>query len=282
MGFDASVAFALQDETDALPEREARAPKQPGLEITGLGDAVVKREGVELTTRDWGYALPRELLFYLLLNGPCDKERIGADFWPEASQEQLRGRFRTTLYQLRRAIGRPELIRFVDGRYQFERTGDARFDVDEFSAALDRADAMDDRQSACYRQALASALALYGGDLLAGEDSGDWVIPHRERLRRRFMDAAVAFGNACVPAAMTDDAIRVLDTAAAMDPFDERLARARARVLDASGQRQAALRVLDDTSACLLEELDAEPAAETRALRREIAGGNDGTGVAKA
>ena len=77
------------------------------MRIHALGAVCIQRGKHEVTTQDFTYSKARELLFYLLLNGPRTKQQIGLALWPEISEEQLRTTFRVVVYHLRRALGDP-------------------------------------------------------------------------------------------------------------------------------------------------------------------------------
>jgi hypothetical protein len=91
----------------------AEVPADPGcgegtLVIRALGAATVRLgDGATLTSADWGYAKPRELLFLLATSPPLTREQIGAALWPDASRQQLGNALHTALRELRHALGDP-------------------------------------------------------------------------------------------------------------------------------------------------------------------------------
>jgi len=116
MRLEEAITYAL-DETTVFHEKgETRLPvaqassvkAHPELRIFALGPARVERGEHALTPSQWGYAKPKELLFYLLSHPPRTKEQIGLALWPEASSSQLRSSLHRTLHHLRKALGRPE------------------------------------------------------------------------------------------------------------------------------------------------------------------------------
>ena len=271
MSMDQALAFAADPASGQGTKGGGSAG--PELRIVALGAPEVHAGTRRVEGSDWGYALPRELLFFLLAQGPASKDDIGLSLWPDASPQQLRGRFRTTLYQLRKALGRGEWVRYADGRYGLEQQGLA-YDVKAFesNAAHGLADAARDSESR--EVALEQALALYRGEYLESEPFGDWVEIHRERLRSVAQSVALELGRLRLAAGALPEAVTALRRALDLDDLDERSARALAEALARDGQRSEALAELDRLIERLHVELDAEPGPETAALRQQIASGN--------
>lgn len=282
MSLDEAVACALDD-----PERGAAgAPVNrisgtpigsihPGatearLRIFALGPAEVYVGPRRLRPRDWGYALPRELLLYLLLEGPRTKDQIGLVFWPEVTRDQLRGRFRTALYQLRQALGGTEWVRYQGGRYGFNRDLDYWLDVEAFGSDLDAAGERPDATGPLQR-----AVELYRGDLLEGDAPGRWASPHRDRLRRRYIEALMKLAELRSDRGSVDSAIELYRRVIDCDELHEEAHRALARSRARAGDRAGALRHLDTLASTLQRELDMEPSAETLELRSTLEQGLD-------
>lgn len=274
MSVDEAVSFALD-----VPEHSAtvapgpdEGPASARLRIYGLGPPEVFRGRRRLRAADWTYALPRELLFYLLLHGPRTKEQIGLDLWPDASSEQLRGRFRTALYHLRRALGGTEWVRYEGGRYAFNYDLDYRFDVDLFEARLSLAEKRLESEPEEAARALEQAVDLYRGELLEGEAPDRWASGPRDRLRRRYVQALLSLGSLRSADGAHLAAEEAFRGAVACDELNEEAHRALARCLAEGGDRTAALRHLDELDRLLQRELALEPSSETRELRARLEG----------
>src|SRR4051812_48516897 len=168
----------------------------------------------------------RELLAWLALHpGRHARAALAARFWPDVLDASARASLRTTLHELRRALGEAGdcLVADRDAVALEAVWVDAR-ELEELLAA-GRAD---------------EALALGDGELLAGLEE-DWVLAARDDLRERLAarlgalaDAADADGD---PAA----AVRWSRAQVALDPISEERARALMRRLAAAGDRAAAL-----------------------------------------
>src|SRR5262249_23570599 len=119
-------------------------------------------------------------------------------------------------------------------------------------------------------EACERALALYTGDLLVENRYDAWLDARRERLRSLRLDLLEQL--ATIYEANGDEWSGLAATLSMLnaDPFDEPGVRRWMRILAAAGHRDRALRHYDELAARLGAELDAEPDAETRALRDEI------------
>jgi predicted ATPase/DNA-binding SARP family transcriptional activator len=270
-----SVAPAARASATKRAPRPAWPASECDLVIRALGPLEVRREGRVLTNEDWTYAKPRELLFHLLMNDAgSTKEQIGLDLWPEASPARLRSSFHVTVHHLRRALGAPEWIAFHDGRYRFEAARSVAFDVEQFEQWIDEAAALRASESpadAARRvELLQSAIDLYRGDFLDDAGFGDWSLEPRDRLRRRFADAAVDLA-ACYHAQQRyDQAAATCRAILARDNLDERAHRLLMQVLADSGRPADALRHHGVLVTLFREELGIAPSAETAALARRI------------
>src|SRR5690349_14756194 len=197
----------------------------------------------------------RELLAWLALHpGRHARAAVAARFWPEVLDASARASLRTTLHELRRALG-PERAGLV---------------ADRDSVALDAA-WVDAREAEALLAAgrAEEALAVARGELLAGLED-DWVLAARDEFRER---AAAGLGALAAAAEARGDgaaAIRLTREQLALDPLSEACTRALVRRLAAAGEHAAALAAYERLRERLRLELGIAPAAETRALAAEV------------
>ncbi|UJW31888.1 hypothetical protein L3Q67_43180 [Saccharothrix sp. AJ9571] len=151
----------------------------PPLRVFALGQAAVFLGTEPLLAADWTFAKPRELLYFLLTETDCTKERITRALWPWSTAAQVRNNFHTTLHHLRRALRQPGWVTYADGRYRFNRELGCDFDVDRFRAALRDADLAPAKW-------LSTAVEAYGGDFLDGMPGEDWITERRTALRQEY------------------------------------------------------------------------------------------------
>jgi predicted ATPase/DNA-binding SARP family transcriptional activator len=271
---DLDEAIALASEVHGSSRR--RLPSVLSDEVTarvvflGLGPPRVHVGRRRLRASDWTYALPRELAFYLLVHGPRTREQIGLAFWPEASSEQLRGRLRTALYHLRRALGGTEWVRYENGRYDVDRSLDYWFDVEAFEGAVDDGLGQMESDPPTAAVRLNEAVDLYRGEFLEGESTRRWASSDRTRLRRRFVQAVVALGELWAAREDHAAAVELYRRALDVNRLHEGLHRRLARSLARAGDRAAALRQLDELDELYRRELDADPSEATVELRDRL------------
>ncbi len=248
------------------PTQHSALSTQHSLRIFALGPVRVERDGRTLTSADWTYAKPRELLFYLLCHPPRTKEQIGLALWPDASPAQLRGSFHVTLHHLRRALGRPEWIVFAQGRYAFNRALDYWFDVESFEAALAEARRLRTVAPARAIRSLEEAGDLYRGDLLEDLATGEWHQPRRDELRRLYLEALLALGELRFATGRYAEAAAAYRRVIARDNLLEAAHRELMRCYARLGERGQAVRHYQTLVDLLRDELGSPPAPETAAL----------------
>ena len=204
------------------------------------------------------------VLAYLAAGPPrfVRRDTLLALFWPELDQEHARAALRQTLHGLRQALGADA----VEGRGEDEvRVSDAaiRCDVRLFESALAGGD-------------LATALALYRGDLLDGfflsgaPEFERWLETERGRLRRMAREALRTLSDGHRRDGRWSDAVAAARRGLALDPDDEGLLRLLITALDASGDRAGALKAYDDFARRVALEYGSEPAVETQSVLASV------------
>ena len=202
------------------------------------------------------------LLAYLAIATPRRfhrRDSLLALFWPELDQEHARAALRRALYFLRSELG----AEVVAGR------GDEEVGVPEAELWCD-ATALDQALAAADP---AAALALYRGTLLDGlyvagasTDLQDWLDRERLRLRDRAGAAAATLAAAAEREGRLGDAVAAARRGVELAADDEASLRRYLGLLDRAGEHSAALRAYDEFARRLAQDLELEPAAETRAL----------------
>ncbi len=208
------------------------------------------------------------LLAYLVLahrGSFCRRDSLLALFWPELDDEGGRHALSQALSFLRRHLSEGVLT----SRSTEEVGVDAarvRSDVQAFEAAL----AADSR---------GEALTHYRGELLEGLHVAgaapftDWVDRERERLREAAAGAAWKHAHALIASGRLVDAERAGQMGLRLVPTDESAVRTFIEALAAGGDRAAALGFYEKFAEILAQELDVDPAQETRAVAERIRNG---------
>jgi DNA-binding SARP family transcriptional activator len=245
------------------------------LRIFALGPAKVERGDHALSTSEFGYAKPRELLFYLLSYPEGrTKGQIGLDLWPEASPSQLRGSLHEALRRLRKALGGPEWVVHRGGRYAFERSLDYSFDVEAFEAKLAAAASAAAASAAAEPERaiahLQKAVALYRGEYLEDLLDNEWTTERREELGRKHQQALLSLGGLLLEVGRHERAAEFYRKAIGQDEYLEGAHRGLMRSYALMGERGRALEHYRSLVGVLGEGLGTTPSPQTRALYEEL------------
>jgi DNA-binding SARP family transcriptional activator len=215
------------------------------------------------------------LLAYLAADSPRRfhrRDSLLALFWPDLDEGHARAALRRSLHFLRSALG-PEV---VAGR------GDEEVGVPEEALWCD-ATALDgalesgdpERAMALYRGPFLDGLHVEG----AASEFQDWLDRERDRVRRQAAAAATLLMERAEREGRAADAARWARRALELMPDDESALRRLLALLDRAGDRPAAIQAYEDFARRMAQELELEPAPETRALAESIRG-RAGTGEA--
>ena len=197
------------------------------------------------------------------------REELVSLLWPDADPEDGRGSLRTALAALRRLLagpgaGVPDIATpLLADRLQVRlRPGSARVDVAEFAAAVKQAE-----QAAGPERAvrLASALELYGGDLLPGYHE-EWIQSERERLSLLYRAALRRLVTACEDGGDLAQALETARRAASLFPSEEEIRQDLIRLYALLGRPDDAFRQYQALERALREEGSDPPSPTTRAL----------------
>jgi LuxR family transcriptional regulator, maltose regulon positive regulatory protein len=247
--------------------RAEENPRQRVLEIHAFGKGAVYRDSVAVTQSDWGAAQAREMFFYILAHPDRSKEQIGAVFWPDLSLARMTSTFHATVYRIRRAAGR-DCILYENERYQFNRSLNYRYDVEEFESVMARAQPLGP-QSEPAAESYRQALAFYRGEYLEDIYS-DWTMPLRDTLLHRYVEAAGKLAEFHAGRREYEQAAQLYRRLLEKDNLREEVHRRLMECYVLAGERARALQHYDRLVSLLDQELDSAPAPETVALFEQI------------
>ena len=189
--------------------------------------------------------------------------------WPDHDAVAARNNLHQVVHAARSVLGARQLT-LDEGMLALG--GDVDTDVEAFEAAAAAAHATGDPS------AYGTALDAFGGELLPEDRYEPWTEARRASLND-------LHGVLCLELAErqpAQDALQTLQRALTVDPLLEPAHRALMHVYDALGRRQDALAQYQRLRAGLRRSLEAEPAAETRALYSELlAAGHQSDGLAQ-
>ncbi|MHB1158880.1 MAG: tetratricopeptide repeat protein [Chloroflexota bacterium] len=248
---------------------ESSGPKQ--IEVYSLGPAMVQVDSRLVTSSDWAVEKTKELFFHLLQQThPLRKEQIVDDVWPDVEMGKSNSQFHSTMYRLRRALF-PQCVTYRDGRYQLTLGNSLWYDAEEFVQLLDGAEQPDlPRRRRIER--FGKAIGLYQGPFL-DEFYSDWATTRREELEMRYLQALNRLARLRAEEGSLEQAVELLRTAVAKDPFQEESHYGLIHYSALMGDRAAALRHFRSYVELLRDELSAKPSAGVSALAERIASG---------
>ena len=206
------------------------------------------------------------ILAYLAADPPRRfhrRDSLLALFWPDFDEGHARAALRRSLHFLRSALG-PDVLA---GR------GDEEIGVPEEllwcdATALDRSLQAGDpeRAMSLYRGPFLDGLHVEG----AASEFQDWLDRERHRLRRQAAGAATLLMERAEREGRAADAARWARGALDLMPDDESALRRLLALLDRAGDRPAAIQAYEDFARRMAQDLELEPAPETRALADSI------------
>jgi DNA-binding SARP family transcriptional activator/tetratricopeptide (TPR) repeat protein len=241
----------------------------PGVALQLLGRFQVRRDGEEVPPAAFGGRKVRTLLRVLAVRRPdlVPHDVLAEALWPDRQPADPVANLNVLVTRARRAV--PGLVVTGPGGYAL---GPCAVDVDEFLALAEREQrALREGRPDDALRAGEAALELWG-EPLAEDTYADWARGPRERLLRTRVDVLEASARAALA---VDDALSAVTHAAdavMAEPLRETAALVLGRALAASGDRAAALGVLDRLRERLRDELGVDPSDEVVRERRALLG----------
>ena len=239
----------------------------PRLLIRALGASQVKLNEKSITISEWQTQNARDLFFILLAHPEgLSKEAIGVMFWPDITPEDLKYRFKNTIYRLRHAIGK-ETILFDDELYRFNRSLDYEYDVEAFLREINLAKFA--KLKTTKIQHFQNALEYYKGSYLPDHDD-TWVIAERERLSSLHTKVLLDLAESHFEDGVFEKALRYTQLAIDKDPCLESAHRIAMRIHAAMGNRANIERQYQSCIQSLWDEISAPPSEQTQQLHKQL------------
>ncbi|MBA2687370.1 MAG: PAS domain S-box protein [Gemmatimonadaceae bacterium] len=236
------------------------------IRLTALGRASLS--GPDATDVHAVLAQPKRLalLAYIALSpGQCaTRERLASLFWEEADEKNARGALRKALHFLRERLG-ANLFDSDQGNDVKLNSSLFWCDAIAFSQEMDAGN-------------YETALGIYQGDLLPEcwlEEAAEferWIERKREDLRDSASAAALKLSEAEFRNDNIAGAMFWAGRAEILSPYNEQITARVISLLNAAGDRSAALRKYADLTARLKKDFDSEPSPETAELIEAIRG----------
>jgi DNA-binding SARP family transcriptional activator/predicted ATPase len=237
----------------------------PTLHLRLLGDFSLRYNDQQVTSLNTTRL--RSLLAYLVLHRdvPQQRQHLAFLFWPDATEAQARNNLRQLLHQLRQAF--PDVEHFLAAdthMLHWHPVTPFHLDVAAFEQALTLADAATRRNDQrALQAALEQADSLYRGELLPG-CYDEWILPERDRLRQRYLQALEQLLRLSEARGDTVTAIRHAQRLLGLNPLSEDLYRRLMRLFALNNDRASALHVYHTCVTTLQREMDVDPDQATR------------------
>ena len=254
------------------PENAGSAWPWP-VRIHTLGRFELLRDGVPHAPSGKAQKRSLDLLKAIIALGGVgvDRDEIADWLWPDADGAAARSAFDMALHRLRRLLGHDAAVELHDGKV----TLNARLcwvDVWSLERGLDELEAAlggepDERTLAQMSRTLQR---LYPGPFLAHDPEQGWLLPARDRLRRRYLRHLMVLGRHWEDRGRWQEAAEVYERGLEQEPMAEDLYRRLMHCHHARGSRSEALAAYHRCEAMLAGVLKTAPAEETQALLRRI------------
>ncbi len=213
------------------------------------------------------------LLAYLVLHRdtPQFRQHLAFRFWPDSSEAQARNNLRQTLHALRLALPNADAFLAADtNTLRWRPDAPLTLDVADFEQALRQAGAAaPENGHDAALAALEQAASIYRGDLLPA-CYDEWIMPERERLRQRHLQALDQLLQLLEARGDYAAAIGYAQRLIRHDALNEDAYRDLMRLLALKGDRAGAVRVYYTCATTLQRELGVAPSPPTRAAYEQL------------
>ena len=239
----------------------------PTLYIRSLGRMQVKFNNKFITSSDWQTQAARDMFFMLLAKPEgMTKEEISLILWPDASPEDVKFRFKNTVYRLRRAVGKNTVVLEQD-IYRFNNSLDYEYDVEIFMKECVHANQVKDpMQKLTYFR---EAIKTYRGDYLSELDE-TWVLAAREYLRQNYLNILMQVSKIYLELANFELAQEYCQRLLNEDNLLEDAHRLALRIYAARGNRAGLVRQYQRCVEVFEKEINAAPSLQTQKLYQDL------------
>ena len=220
-----------------------------------------------VTSSEWQTQAARDLFFMLLAKPEgMTKEEISLIFWPDASPEEVKFRFKNTVYRLRRAVGKNSVVLEQD-IYRFNNSLDYEYDVELFLKECVLANQSQDRMQKLTH--FREAIKHYRGNYLSEIDE-TWVLASREYLRQNYLNILMQVSKIYLELSNYDLAQEYCQRLLNEDNLLEDAHRLALRIYAAMGNRAGLVRQYQRCVEVLEREINTAPSMQTQKLYQDL------------
>jgi LuxR family transcriptional regulator, maltose regulon positive regulatory protein len=234
------------------------------LQVRALGDCEIRRDGEVLPLAIWQSARTRALFFFLLDQGRAKRDEVAVQFWPDFSIAKVNSNFHATLWRVRNALGKKNVIAFDGQYYSIQAQTVLFYDVREFEelvAKVQKAGLSEVER----RSIFAQAVDLYTGEFLPDIDL-PWSNARRLELQEKYLFLLEQFALHEFENNRPEEARRLYEKAIQIDPYQDFLHLGLMKCLVNLRIPSAAEKHYENYRQSLLDELGNEPMPELQAF----------------
>ncbi|MEO0537612.1 MAG: BTAD domain-containing putative transcriptional regulator [Cyanobacteria bacterium P01_A01_bin.123] len=217
-----------------------------------------------------GSSRTQSLLAYLLTyrHTSQSRQQIAHSLWPDSPDGQGRTNLRKELHNLRRHLpNADDYLQVNTNMLGWQTSSPFWLDVATFEQSLTAAETSSDTTTA--RQQLEQAVALYTGGLLPSLDD-EWILPVRETLHQRFIQALAQLVETLNQAGKYQTALPYAEQLLRLDPLREPTYQQLMQLCNRLGDRAMALQIYQQCMSILREELGIDPSPTTQEMYRAL------------
>ena len=257
--------------------RHRGRPYSDPLKIRLLGQFEVSLGDRQIDPDAWRLRKATHLVKLLALTPGhrMHRDQLIDALWPEVDPDSALSSFHQALHAARRALEPDRAARSTQSMLRLQRQvlslecdDGLWIDIEAFQ------DAVQGIRSTSDLQRCLDALDLYAGDLLPEDLYESWTQNPRDSLREMYLELLLTTSRLQEASGEASEAIETLRTLIATDPLNEAAYAALMQILATSGRRDQAIRLYQQLSDTLRDELDAEPTDEVTALFQRINAGD--------
>ena len=215
---------------------------------------------------------PLDLLKILVAYGGIEVnvEQIMDALWYELDGDMAHSNFSTTLNRLRKLIDIKDIIQLQGGKVTLNQNF-CQVDTWAFEHTLNEAETLgkkgeEGKTILLYEKAIDN----YKGHFLEKENEEPWMIPLRERLKNRFLNAIIKLGKCLEQQKAFEKAIECYEKGCAVDNLEEVFYQRIMLCCHNIGRKSEAIRIYNRCRDTLNRILKIEPSHETKAVYQKI------------
>ncbi len=200
------------------------------------------------------------------------EEVISETIWPDAEGDAAHQSFDTTLFRLRKLLGRHDVLINREGKLSLNE-GMCWLDIAAFDTGADRLMSLLKNKTAHKKEIKASFNHIdsyYKGDFLQDEDEYSIVLQFRERMRSKWSRLLSLMADYWIQQHQLEEALRCLEKLISANPLHEDAYRKLMALHISQGQFSQAAVVYDACKKVLFEQLGVSLSSETELVFNRI------------